>query len=139
MDLAAPDFYLLRWRFDFKDAPTALGMWSQDGDIAGSGAWKFGMKEGIVRASIEGKHVVTRQTITLAECDGHDFVVFLWLAAAKINPFSIRGKGTTPPSTCLGLSLVSRELITEVLVTGVVTATLRPDAHRRIGFATYGK
>lgn len=140
MDIVAPDFYLLRWRFDFQTGAKHFGMWSQPGDIEKAGAWrqtKAGLH--VIAAMVEGKHITRRTTEVLAECSGQDFVLFEWLALARVNPFSVRGAGGTPHTTLGGLSIVSREEITTVHVSGEVQRQPRPEAHKRIGFATYGK
>lgn len=114
-------------------------MWSQPGDVEKSGAWRQSRPGlSLVRAMVEGKHVIRRTTEVLTECDGHDFVMFEWLALARLNPFGLRGKSGTPPTTLGGLSIVSREEITTVLLTGEVLRKPRPEAHKRTGFATYG-
>lgn len=139
MDLAAPNFYLLRWRFDYANHAPIYGMWSQPGDVKQSGAWKFGMKEQMRFASVEGKDYISREIKTLAQCPGQDFVLFQWNALARINPFALKGGASVPYTTLSGLKIVSRNEIIDVSVSGEITRTLRPEAHKRIGFATYGQ
>lgn len=139
MELAR-DFYLLRWRLDFATGRSSLGQWSQPGDIAANGAWRQS-RAGVplVRAFVEGKHVVHRTTTVLAECDGPDFINVEWKACAHVgNPLAVRGP-MVPYTTMKGLSIVTREEIISVENSGKVTRTRRPEAHKRIAFATYGK
>src|SRR3990172_4226027 len=72
--------YLLRWRFDFSDKPTRYGVWNSSIEPA----WSVN-KNNLVRASIEGKDMQTRETRIIAECDGWDFVNFEWVAATPIH------------------------------------------------------
>lgn len=134
-----PDSYLLRWRFDFQNAAPRFGMWSDPGNIEQAGAWRQ-TKAGLVvtRASVEGKHTWKRTTHTLAEVDKSDFVMFEWLAFAKLNPLGLKGSGT-PYTTLGGLSIVTREDIITVFVSGEVRKSKRPDGHKNLAFATYGK
>jgi len=133
------DFYLLRWRFDFQTGASRFGMWSQPGNIEQAGAWRQ-TKSGlhVVRAVIEGKHYVNRTTHALAECSGQEFVMFEWLAFARLNPLGLKGS-TVPRTTLGGLSIVTREEIVTVMVSGEVKRAPRPDAHKKAMFATYGK
>lgn len=140
MSLHDPNkFYLLRWRFDFQTGSSRFGMWSQPGNIAEAGAWRQ-TKSGlhIVRAIVEAKHYVKRTTHVLAECSGQDFVMFEWLAFARLNPLGIKGSGT-PHTTLGGLSIVTREEIVTVFVNGEIKRAPRPDVHKKTAFATYGK
>lgn len=138
MDLTG-DYYLLRWRFDFTSGASRFGMWSQPGDVEKSGAWrqtKVGLF--VARAMIEGKHFIKRTTHVLAECSGEDYCTFQWMALAHLAPLGLRGS-VTPLTRLNGLSLVTREEIIEVTTDGRVNRMPRPDAHKRVGFATYGK
>jgi hypothetical protein len=128
--------YLLRWRFDFLNHPTKYGQWSRSAtrleDMAA-----FALKEGLVRASIEGKHIETREIKTFAEVDGWDYCVFKWMAIAS-GPAFVKGS-VTPVSRIVGLKIVAREREIDVLNDGTVTTAPRAKDEISINYATYGK
>lgn len=132
------NFYLLRWRFDFADGITRYGMWSDPGNISENGAWRqtrAGLR--LIRAAIEAKDFNTRTIQVMAECDGHDYMNFEWIALARINPFM---KGScTPNSSINGLSLVTRQEIIRVLCDGQIIKEPLPLSHQKINFSTFGK
>ena len=130
--------FLLRWRYDYKDKASIYGMWSNPGNIEANGAWKHN-HEGVISASIEGKDIDSRKIVRLAECPGYDFVNFEWIAMAKIgNPFNIRG-AITPPTRLMGLAIVTRDKIIEVFPNGAVVPKIRPEGHKLLKLATFGK
>ena len=109
-------------------------MWSNPG-LRDEDKASFVNTTGIVRASIEGKHAVTREVKTLAECDGHDFVVFKWNASyvfANGNP----SNGFT---TTTGLKLVTRNLELDVWPSGDCSVTQRQNDEKNINYAAFGK
>lgn len=128
--------YLLRWRFDFANHPMRYGQWSRAAtrpeDMAA-----FALKEGLVRASIEGKHIETREIKTLAEVDGWDYCVFKWMAAAS-GPAFVKGS-VTLVSRILGLKIVAREREIEVYNNGQINIVPRAEDEKLIHYATYGK
>lgn len=131
--------YLLRWRFDYINSPSRVGMWSQPGNIDQAGAWKQnGAGLHICRAMVEGKHAQNRTTEVLAEVPGQDFVMFQWLALARVNAFGL--SGSVVPRTVLGgLQIVTREEIITVMINGLVKREFRSDDHKTLALATYGK
>lgn len=140
MNITDPNnYYLLRWRFDFQTGGSRFGLWSQTGNLESDGAWRQ-LRAGleVKRAYIEGKHYVSGVIRTLAECDGHDFVMFEWMANAFFDPFSVRGN-KTPYTSIAGLSMVCREKIISVMTDGLANIRDRPTAHKNLNFATYGK
>ena len=95
----------------------------------------FSNKEGLVRASIEGKNFLTRNIRTLAECDGHDFNNFQWMA-------EFRSQGmfaTTGVHQLLGLKLVTRDLYMEVYSSGEVKILQRPEEDKKFHYETFGR
>lgn len=128
--------YDLRWRFDFVSRPTRWGKWSAPGKTPEMQAW-CNNGEGLVRASIEGRHAITQEIKTLAECDGHDFVNFQWLAVA-MTPASLVGIAK-PVHALVGLKIVTRETEIGVAADGSVATRVRPEAEKRINFATFGR
>jgi hypothetical protein len=126
--------YKLRWRFDFAQKPAKYGMWDKPGETKETQAWCQN-GEGLIRAAVEGKDPVTKEEVILAQCDGHDFVNFQWMAAAKVNPFF---KGTAKTSHfLLGLKLTTREKAFEVFPDGMVNKKDRTD--KNINYATFGR
>jgi hypothetical protein len=124
----------LRWRFDFFGRPSKYGQWNRPGTTPETQAWCQN-KEGLVRASIEGKNMVTKEIETLAECDGHDFVNFQWMAAAKMKPFF---KGTANVAHFLvGLKIITRDSAVEVYPNGEVRKNERTE--KNVQYATFGK
>lgn len=127
-----PNTYCLRWRFDFAGKPEVFGMW----DSAVISAWNQN-KEGLVRASIEGKHRGTKQTIVLAECDGHDFRNFQWLAVSKVNP-GMSGS-VTPVAHNIGAKILTTSDEILVLNDGHVVRRPLTEGEKSINFATFGR
>ena len=121
--------YLLRWRFDFADKPVRYGMWSQAGTRDEDKA-SFVNTAGLVRASIEGKNVSTREIKTLAECDGHDYVLFKWNAA-----YISHGSFSAGKHVLTGLKLVTREIELDVFSTGDVRVEARPQEDINFNYA----
>lgn len=131
--------YLLRWRFEYNDGkPPKTGMWlqSHDNDPA-TQAWCQN-KTNLSRAIIEGKHVATRQVVTLAECDGVDFCNFQW-RAATMAPASVTGiKAVTLVGEVIGLELASRDFVIQVLIDGKTTVIARKEEDKSFHYAGYG-
>lgn len=128
--------YDLRWRFDFAGRPSRYGKWSNPGKSDELKAC-YQNKEGLVRASIEGQSVLTQEITTLAECDGHDFVNFQWMAVA-MTPATLVGLAK-PVHALVGLKIITRELELGVASDGSVAKRVRPEAEKRINFATFGR
>ena len=128
----APKF-LLRWRYDYPNGPR-MGMWSNPGG-KGNAAWSQN-KEGLIRASVEGKNLKTKEIVTLAQCDGHDFRVFQWIAAAKVPGLM---KGTVRPMTQLiGMKILTGDTEIQILDTGHVQEVPLKEGEKNLNFATYG-
>jgi len=119
--------YLLRWRFDFVDKPTRLGMWNSPTGTA----WNVN-KEGIVAASIEGKNILTREVITLVQCEGHEFVNFKWHAI-------IKGHTGRFPARPIGMILQTRELDILMLMNGDHRTEQRTEDDKKYNYAGFGK
>jgi hypothetical protein len=124
--------YLLRWRFDFADRAAVFGMWNS----SAISAWDKN-REKLVRASIEAKSTVTHNTVTIAECDGHDFRNFQWLAISRVNP-NFKGS-VTPRSETIGLKILTTHDEVTVLISGECAARRLTDEEKGIHFATYGR
>jgi hypothetical protein len=128
--------YDLRWRFDYANRLPAYGKWSSPGNSPELQAWRQN-REGLVRASVEGQDVATQVIKTLAECDGWDFVNFQWMAVA-MSPASLVGVAQ-PVHALVGLKVVTREVELCVHANGEVERRVRPEAEKKMNFATFGR
>lgn len=128
--------YTLRWRYDFRDRPAVYGMWGNPGNGPGNQAWAQN-KEGLSRAAVEAKDLDTKEIITLAECDGHDFRNFQWMAIAKV-PMNFKGQ-ITPTSQLVGMKLLTTDFEISVFANGVVKKQPLPESEKKLHFATYGR
>ena len=129
----------LRWRFEFNNgrAPK-YGMWSNPGpteDLA-TKAWCVN-KEGLARAIIEGKNIVTRECSVLYEVPGWDYCNFGWVAAA-ICPTFIKGE-IKPLTQLVGLCLTTRNHIITVFEDGSFQKKERPPEDQAFHYAGYGR
>lgn len=114
------------------DRPSRTGQWSRAATLETDMAY-YQNKEGIVRASIEGKDVITREITTLAECDGWDWVNFQWMAI-----FAARSDGVGQHHH-VGLKLVTREFWIEVYAKGGVRKLPRTEEDKNFHYATFGR
>lgn len=128
--------WLLRWRLDFANRPTKVGHWGRP-EVQQSGMAAFQMKEGLVRACIEGKHIRTKEVKIFSECDGWDYNVFKWIACAFVQGM-VRGE-VTPYTRAVGLKLVTRNKEIEVYDTGDVLVLPRTEEDKKFHYATFGK
>lgn len=129
--------YMVRWRFDFADKPTKVGFWGRAGDQkTGEGLAAFVNKEGLVRASIEGKDMNGGAIKTLIEVDGHDFCNFQWMAAAK---YALGAGDQVCPMRLLGMKLISRDFEFWTFPTGLVHREPRTVEDKSFHYAGYGR
>lgn len=125
--------YLLRWRFDYLDRPSKMGQWSRPATLETDMAF-FQNKEGVIRCSVEGKDVVSREVKTLAECEGWDYVNFQWMALLRNN-----GNGQAFLDH-VGLKLITREFWIEVYAkNGLVRKLQRDEEDKNFHYATFGR
>lgn len=128
--------YLVRWRFDFAKKPEKFGMWCNPGENPKDQAWCVN-KNGLIRASIEGKDFQTREIKTLAECDGPEFCNFQWESSVTLPALS---RGTHKiKGAIIGLSLVTVETKIFVYIDGRIMIKKRSDQEKNTHFAAYGK
>lgn len=125
--------YLLRWRFDFAGKPSKIGMWNSDH----SKAWAIN-KDGLVRAAIEGKDIQTREILTLAACDGHDFCNFKWHGFIKHGSIG-HGKTAQFRPTLVGLILQTSDLDVMIMMNGEAMTKQRTEYDKQFNYAGYGK
>lgn len=141
--------YRVRWRFDFHGRASKCGIWNDAGgsqdEKFGTAAWSTN-KTGLSRASVEGEVWDPQggwsgQVVTLAECDGHDFVNFSWQAATPVPYLSTLDaiKGLTITPQIVGLSLETRDEVRQVFVDGSKRTIIKTDADKKIHLAGFGK
>lgn len=121
--------YRLRWRFDFLNRPSKFGQWDRDADRLEEKAC-YQNREGLIRASIEGKNWRTYEVKILAECDGWDFINFAWRA-------EFRGNAKTSYTRHTGLELWTRDIKKLVLFNGNVVEESRVGDNYH--YATFGR
>lgn len=130
--------YLLRWRYDFTAHNPKYGQWDREASLMTDMAC-YNLKSGLLRASIEGKDIVTREIVTLAEVDGHDFCLFQWMAIASGgSAFNLKGSHEMVKKN-IGLKLVARDFFYEVYKTGLVQKLVRPEEDKKFHYAAYGR
>lgn len=134
--------YRLRWRLDFAGKGPKFGIWNDSGgkqdEKFGSAAWCTN-KNGLVRASIEAECQQTWKVITVAECDGHDFVNFSWRKATPA-PFLLKHEPTmTIEGQLVGCNLETREHLIRVTVDGGKQILKKTEADKKIHLAGFGK
>lgn len=129
-------FFDMRWRFDFAGRPTAFGKWSSPGDSDATKAWCQN-RSGLIRAAVEGKDRASGTTAALAECDGHDFVNFKWMAMATA-PFRLLGL-VQPIHALVGMQLITRDWDIKCFPDGRIVKAPRAPAEREINYATFGR
>jgi hypothetical protein len=109
----------LRCRFDFSNGRAPwVSQWDRTGTSASDAAWRQS-KEGLMLATVEGKHRITRELRTFAQCAGPDFCNFEWLAAIAMDSGALRGS-VTKQGTVYGLVLVTNKVRCVVKMDGSI-------------------
>lgn len=126
--------WLLRWRFDLPKS-TKCGLWCSSGNTNEDKAC-FVNKEGLIRASIEGKNVKNRSLKSFCEIDGPNFCNFEWVGATAIPGVS---GGFKVQSKIIGLTLVSRDFRTTVYIDGRIEVKPRTEQDKKFHYAGFGK
>lgn len=122
----------LRWRFVYKDKPDRFGVWDYAGECPTTRA-SCQSTQGLARAIVEGKNILTRETVVLADISGQDFMLFQWI---KVDHFS--GGGLTPSAQYMvGMKVVTRYGNIIVNNDGTLNRTPLSVADRTINFAAY--
>lgn len=140
--------YRLRWRFDLPGKPPKVGIWNNSGgkqlEGFGSAAWCVN-KTGLIRAAVEAEPrddngSWTGRVVTLAECDGWDFVNFAWIATTPL-PCALGNVEALSDiaGQVTGLTLETRDFVTQVRVDGTQKKRAKTDADKRIHLAGFGK
>lgn len=121
----------VRWHLDWNCRPAKYGAWTDAGNCPSTTAW-LQPKDGLVRACITGRNRVTRMTYSLAECDGHEFIEFRWIAAFP-TPMRLKGplaRGVKCIGGIQGLTLVTADEKLHAYVDGTVVR--EPNFERRV-------
>jgi hypothetical protein len=127
------DLFALRWRFDYNNRPTKCGMWGRTTTNPVDCAWSQ-PRDGLVRASIEGKNIETREILTFAECDGHAYRAFQWAATAAMP---LLGGTAVLKSQLVGLKLLTTDSCLLVDQAGKLTVAPLSDDIKAINFQSY--
>lgn len=129
--------YFLRWRFDYIDRrEPKTSPWERSSHIESEMAYRQN-REGLIRAAIEAKELRSKDIRILAECDGHDFINFQWMAVS-FCPVEFTGEHELRNMT-IGLKLVTRDYEYQVYINGDVVKSIRTEAEKGIHFATFGR
>lgn len=86
--------YRLRWRFDFANKPSKVGVWNGASDLLSDKA-AFVDKTGLIRAAIEVEDRLGCIVKPLVEVDGHRYASAKWLTATNLPAFFRRSKVTS--------------------------------------------
>ncbi len=130
--------YALRWRLEYQGGVRSrVGLWMDPGHLPEHQAWRQ-CKEGVTRALIEGRSVLTGEVRVMAECAGENFCLFKWLAihALEMSPSGRIGAGR---SRIYGLRIVTRDEHADVYANGEAAASPRPADDKDFHYAAFGR
>lgn len=130
----------LRWRFDFKDGRRPrYGIWNHPGRPDDS--VQLINTANLARAAIEQKCIFSNKIKIIAECDGEDFCLFRYRAAARTMINMRKFQGHIPTRTqVVGLILVTRDFECEVLDDGSPPKLLRrSEWDKKQNYIAYGR
>jgi hypothetical protein len=124
--------YLLRWRFDYSDEEKKCGGWLRSGETTELNAWAQ-KRDGLQRVCVEGKDLHSRRTTVLAEIPAEAFVTVKWKAAVVCPPPGLlkSTKELTLKPTLIGMELVSKDFVTDVLIDGSVNIRELSDEQKK--------
>jgi hypothetical protein len=128
--------WLLRWRYDFISHPVKYGQWDRSATLMTDMAC-YNLKEGLIRASIEAKDILTREIKTIVEVDGQNFCNFQWIAITR-SP-AIHSGTMNIRANNVGLRLIGRYTSFEVYKDGTVVMKERSIEDQKFNFAIYGR
>lgn len=126
--------YDLRCVFEYVSKPVWRSQWNRTGDIASDAAY-MQTKTGLLFAVIEGKNIITREIVRLAEYPGGDFCNFQWVAASFVPLNGTSGKLN---SRLLGLAMITRNNIITVFKDGTIKIDPR-DGNKDDKFMHYAR
>ena len=135
MNLGKPKYHL-RWRFDFSNKPSRFGLWDSSGPSQHTAynAWSTN-KDGLIRAAIEGKGIVTRNIRVLVACDGHNFCNLKWFAMISTGMGQYGSFAGRP----VGMILQTRDLDVLYLKDGQSFTKDRTQGDKDFNYAGFGK
>ena len=92
----------LRWRLDYTDGRRIVGVWMLHNDKDNATKASAQPREGLLKATIEGREVGTNQAIELLSCDAPHYVGFCWEAGMGYAPST---RGVSKGGSVIGLSI----------------------------------
>lgn len=122
--------HLLRWRFDYADKPSVMGMWCRSSSNPVDQAWN--KNTGIVRASIEAKNLESKITKVLVSADASQFRNFSWKALGKIRSAGIVHQ-------IVGLQMWTTDKKITAYIGGELVVEDLTEEDKKINFKTYGR
>lgn len=129
------DLISCRWRFDWVDGKKSIiSQWMREGDDPKKHAWCTN-KSGLLYAAIEIKGNVNRVVRRKVEVNGQDFRDFKWIYSRAV-PAGFYGKLICP---IIGLSVYSRNYLTEVYQNGEIKQRPLSEAEKNFHFMGYGR
>ena len=123
--------FLLRWRFEYNDKAPKYGMWGDSGH--GVEAWNQ-PRNGMTRAQIEAKDIISRETKIIVDCPACDYRLFQWIAIQRLNP---KSQGLLQKN--VGLCLWTNDQKIEAYEWGEVVQKPLINGEKNIHFATDGR
>lgn len=133
-----PVRYDLRWVLEYQDGKVKRGMWSNPGNQKDPSTQAWAQKrEGVIRASIEGKDIRSNEIRTICECKGEDWVMFKWIASASMS-FATIGK-QVPIHRLMGIMLVTRDQEISVPPSGKFLVKERSRQEQLAHYGSFGK
>lgn len=140
MQTIQPKIYRLRWRFEFTNKAAKYGQWSKPAARTEDTA-AYVNKEGLLFAVIEGECMQSNQIERIVECAGWDFVNFEWVQTFA-PPRAMKGSVVVPmprSNWLMGLSLVTREEVTEVYFDKSINVKPRRQSDKNFHLEGFGK
>ena len=127
--------YMIRWRKDYKSGITKLGSWDRPGDSPSQWAYTYS-NDGLLRAVIEGKNLENGVTETLAECDGHDFRNFEWIA---VSPAPVKNAKVRLIGSIHGMTLMTTNHKYSCHIDGNISRRDLSEAEKKQHLISYGR
>lgn len=119
----------LRWRFHYaNDRAPAACAW----DSAREGEASFTTKDQLRCAAIETMDHMGHMR-RIAECDGHDFINFEWIAQER------RGLDGARRTCLVGIKMRTRDMVTDVYKDGEIFARPMSTDDKKIHYAGFGR
>jgi hypothetical protein len=127
--IEAPRF-LLRWRLEYRDRPPKYSIWNMSGIAQSDQAW-CQTRNGLSRAIIEAKDLVTREIKVIVDCPADIFRLFQWIAIQKLD-----FKSTRKDARNVGIALVTNDLRIEAYEWGQVIQRPLINGEQKVNFTS---